>query len=181
MQQQLDELAESLSLESRRLVSDRRSELAVQSGKLESLSPLAVLGPAIPSYSLEERADRSGLSRRVQGEGRRGLGAAPTSRRLDAEVRKRYPLATRPAHREGSLMADAKERESKEKEPKKFEEALGELEQVVRNWSPATPPWRSLELFERCVSLAGFCHKKLEEAQKRIEVATKGPRRQNWS
>jgi len=73
-------------------------------------------------------------------------------------------------------MADAKEKESKEKEPKKFEEALAELEQVVRKLESGDATLeKSLELFERGVSLAGFCHKKLEEAQKRIEVATKGP------
>jgi len=72
-------------------------------------------------------------------------------------------------------MADAKERESKEKEPKS-------LRKRWANWSSGEEIGvrrRHLgEVFgivRRGVSLAGFCHKKLEEAQKRIEVATKGP------
>ena len=69
-------------------------------------------------------------------------------------------------------MAEAKE----PKEPKKFEEALAELEQVVRKLEDGDVSLeKSLELFERGVALAGFCHKRLEEAQQRIEIATKGP------
>lgn len=63
---------------------------------------------------------------------------------------------------------------TEKKEPKKFEDAMAELEQVVRKLEVGDASLeKSLELFERGVALAGFCHHSLEDAQKRIEIATK--------
>ena len=58
---------------------------------------------------------------------------------------------------------------------KPFEATLAELEQVVRKLESGDGPLeKSLEHFERGVALAALCHRKLQEAQKRIEQATRG-------
>ena len=52
-----------------------------------------------------------------------------------------------------------------------FESNLGELEKVVRELAAGDVPLeRSLELFERGVSLSEACRKRLEEAETRIEA-----------
>jgi exodeoxyribonuclease VII small subunit len=56
---------------------------------------------------------------------------------------------------------------------KDFETALAELESVVKSLEQGDLPLeRSLELFERGVELTRFCHSRLEEAERRIELLT---------
>ena len=52
-----------------------------------------------------------------------------------------------------------------------FETCLDELEKVVRELEAGDLPLeRSLELFERGVSLSDACRKRLEEAETRVEM-----------
>jgi exodeoxyribonuclease VII small subunit len=56
---------------------------------------------------------------------------------------------------------------------KDFESALAELESVVKTLEQGDLPLeRSLELFERGVQLARFCHTRIEEAERRVELLT---------
>jgi exodeoxyribonuclease VII small subunit len=52
-----------------------------------------------------------------------------------------------------------------------FESCLEELEQVVKQLEAGDLPLeKSLELFERGVSLSDSCRKQLEEAETRVEI-----------
>jgi exodeoxyribonuclease VII small subunit len=54
---------------------------------------------------------------------------------------------------------------------KDFESALGELESIVKTLEDGDLTLeRSLELFERGVQLSRFCHARLEEAERRVEI-----------
>jgi exodeoxyribonuclease VII small subunit len=54
---------------------------------------------------------------------------------------------------------------------KDFEAAIGELEGIVKKLEDGDLPLeKSLELYERGVQLSRFCHARLEEAERRIEV-----------
>jgi exodeoxyribonuclease VII small subunit len=54
---------------------------------------------------------------------------------------------------------------------KDFEAAIGELEGIVKKLEEGDLPLeKSLELYERGVQLSRFCHARLEEAERRIEV-----------
>jgi exodeoxyribonuclease VII small subunit len=54
---------------------------------------------------------------------------------------------------------------------KDFESAIAELESVVKSLEEGDLPLeKSLQLFERGVQLSRFCHARLEEAEKRIEL-----------
>jgi exodeoxyribonuclease VII small subunit len=54
---------------------------------------------------------------------------------------------------------------------KDFESAIAELETVVKALEDGDLPLeKSLQLFERGVQLSRFCHARLEEAEKRIEL-----------
>ena len=54
---------------------------------------------------------------------------------------------------------------------KDFEAAIAELETIVRKLEEGDLPLeRSLELYERGVHLSRFCHSRLEEAERRIEI-----------
>ena len=54
---------------------------------------------------------------------------------------------------------------------KDFETAIGELETIVKKLEEGDLPLeKSLELYERGVQLSRFCHTRLEEAEKRIEI-----------
>lgn len=54
---------------------------------------------------------------------------------------------------------------------KDFEAAIGELEAIVRKLEEGDLPLeKSLEMYERGVQLSRFCHSRLEEAERRIEV-----------
>ena len=56
---------------------------------------------------------------------------------------------------------------------KDFEAAIAELETIVKKLEEGDLPLeRSLELYERGVQLSRFCHTRLEEAEKRIEILT---------
>ena len=56
-------------------------------------------------------------------------------------------------------------------ESKDFESALGELETIVKTLEGGDLTLeRSLELFERGVQLSRFCHSRLEDAERRIEL-----------
>ena len=54
---------------------------------------------------------------------------------------------------------------------KDFEAALSELDTIVKKLEDGDIPLeQSLQLFERGVQLSRFCHARLEEAEKRIEI-----------
>lgn len=54
---------------------------------------------------------------------------------------------------------------------KDFETAIAELETIVKKLEEGDLPLeKSLELYERGVQLSRFCHTRLEEAEKRIEI-----------
>ena len=54
---------------------------------------------------------------------------------------------------------------------KDFESAIAELEAIVKKLEEGDLPLeRSLELYERGVQLSRFCHARLEEAERRIEL-----------
>ena len=54
-----------------------------------------------------------------------------------------------------------------------FESALAELESIVTKLEQGDLPLeQSLRLFERGVQLSRFCHSRLEEAERRVELLT---------
>ena len=54
---------------------------------------------------------------------------------------------------------------------KDFEAALTELDSIVKKLEDGDIPLeQSLQLFERGVQLSRFCHTRLEEAERRIEI-----------
>jgi exodeoxyribonuclease VII small subunit len=54
---------------------------------------------------------------------------------------------------------------------KDFEAALTELDSIVKKLEEGDIPLeQSLQLFERGVQLSRFCHARLEEAERRIEL-----------
>lgn len=54
---------------------------------------------------------------------------------------------------------------------KDFETAVAELESIVKKLELGDLPLeQSLELYERGIQLSRFCHAKLEEAERRIEI-----------
>ena len=54
---------------------------------------------------------------------------------------------------------------------KDFEAAIAELESIVKKLDEGDLPLEaSLQLYERGVQLSRFCHSRLEEAERRIEV-----------
>ena len=56
---------------------------------------------------------------------------------------------------------------------KDFESALAELESIVKNLENGNLTLeKSLALFERGVELSRYCHTRLEDAERRIEVLT---------
>ena len=58
-------------------------------------------------------------------------------------------------------------------DPIDFEAAMAELDQIVRTLEQGDQPLeQSLALFERGVRLSRFCHERLEDAEKRIQVLT---------
>ena len=57
--------------------------------------------------------------------------------------------------------------------PTDFETALAELERIVKQLEDGDLALeKSLELYERGVQLSRFCHGRLEDAERRIEVLT---------
>jgi exodeoxyribonuclease VII small subunit len=54
---------------------------------------------------------------------------------------------------------------------KDFEAAIAELESIVKKLEEGDLPLeKSLELYERGVQLSRFCHARLEDAERRIEI-----------
>ena len=54
---------------------------------------------------------------------------------------------------------------------KDFEAAIAELESIVKKLEEGDLPLEtSLEFYERGVQLSRFCHSRLEEAERRIEI-----------
>jgi exodeoxyribonuclease VII small subunit len=54
---------------------------------------------------------------------------------------------------------------------KDFEAAIAELETIVKKLEEGDLPLEaSLQLYERGVHLSRFCHARLEEAERRIEI-----------
>ena len=54
---------------------------------------------------------------------------------------------------------------------KDFESAIAELESIVKSLEDGDLPLeKSLELYERGVRLSRFCHARLDEAERRIEI-----------
>jgi exodeoxyribonuclease VII small subunit len=57
---------------------------------------------------------------------------------------------------------------------KTFEEALRELEEIVNRLEQGDLPLEeALQFFEEGVKLSRYCHTKLDEAQKRVEILLK--------
>jgi exodeoxyribonuclease VII small subunit len=58
---------------------------------------------------------------------------------------------------------------------KDFETAIAELESIVKRLEDGDLPLEtSLQLYERGVQLSRFCHARLEEAERRIEILSEG-------
>jgi len=58
---------------------------------------------------------------------------------------------------------------------KKFEEALTKLEEIVRKLECGDLSLdESLKAFEEGIRLSGFCSRKLDEAERKVEVLIKG-------
>ena len=56
---------------------------------------------------------------------------------------------------------------------KDFEAAIAELEGIVKKLEEGDLALeKSLELYERGVQLSRFCHSKLEQAERRVEILT---------
>jgi exodeoxyribonuclease VII small subunit len=56
---------------------------------------------------------------------------------------------------------------------KDFEGAIAELESIVKKLEDGELPLeQSLALYERGVQLSRFCHARLEDAERRIEILT---------
>ena len=54
---------------------------------------------------------------------------------------------------------------------KDFESAIAELDAIVRKLEEGDLPLeKSMELYERGLQLSRFCHAKIEEAERRIEL-----------
>jgi len=54
---------------------------------------------------------------------------------------------------------------------KDFEAAIAELDAIVKKLEEGDLPLeKSLELYERGIQLSRFCHARLEDAEKRIEI-----------
>ena len=66
-----------------------------------------------------------------------------------------------------------------ENQIKDFESAIGELETIVKTLEAGDLSLeQSLQLFERGVQLSRFCHTRLEDAERRIEILTQSGERE---
>lgn len=65
----------------------------------------------------------------------------------------------------------AKKKEDKEDREKRFEELLSELEGIVSALEAGAPDLeQSISAFERGMALSRECHKRLEEAERKIKL-----------
>jgi exodeoxyribonuclease VII small subunit len=61
---------------------------------------------------------------------------------------------------------------------KDFESAIGELETIVKTLEAGDLSLeQSLQLFERGVQLSRFCHTRLEDAERRVEILSENGER----
>ncbi len=61
---------------------------------------------------------------------------------------------------------------------KDFESAIGELETIVKTLEAGDLSLeQSLQLFERGVQLSRFCHTRLEDAERRVEILSQNGQR----
>ncbi len=57
---------------------------------------------------------------------------------------------------------------------KKFEDALARLEEIVRELESGDLPLeQSLRMFEEGIKLSRICHKRLEDAERRVDMLLK--------
>jgi exodeoxyribonuclease VII small subunit len=78
------------------------------------------------------------------------------------------------AGKERTVTGARKSRKDGGQEPT-FEAAIGRLEAIVRELEGADIPLeKSLEMFEEGVRLSKICHQKLSEAEKKVQVLTRG-------
>jgi exodeoxyribonuclease VII small subunit len=57
---------------------------------------------------------------------------------------------------------------------KKFEAAMARLEEIVQELEKGDVPLeQSLKLFEEGIKLSGICNKRLEEAERKVEILLK--------
>ena len=85
-------------------------------------------------------------------------------------------LEDMPAKKQGAQSKQAKQDKQDRHEPK-FEDALAELESVVKRLEEGDIPLEeSLAAFERGVSLVRLLHGRLDTVQTRIEELTRGER-----
>ena len=125
-------------------------------GRLDNLSPLAVLGARLRRL-LERRPHRDRPTRHAMSP----PASACASRCSEGEIECGVAGGTQAA--EGA--------ELMEPTIKDFESAIAELETIVKTLEEGDLALeKSLELFERGVQLSRFCHSKLEEAERRIEI-----------
>jgi exodeoxyribonuclease VII small subunit len=62
------------------------------------------------------------------------------------------------------------------KKPHDFESALQRLEEIVKAMEEGNLPLASsLELFEEGMKLSRFCHSKLDEAERKVEILVRKP------
>ena len=130
-----------------RSTSATAARFAALAGRLEILSPLAVLarGYAVCWNERSHRDHPPGVGR---GARRRGPGHA--SRRRDSTARCAAPM---------------------DPTIKDFESASAELEAIVKKMEEGDLTLeKALELYERGVQLSRFCHARLEEAERRLEI-----------
>lgn len=67
------------------------------------------------------------------------------------------------------------EKKKKAKPAQSFEKALGELEEIARRLEESELDLdESIAEFEKGIRLARFCHERLDEAEKKIEILQKG-------
>ena len=73
--------------------------------------------------------------------------------------------------RDGAARAAAGQVTGMDPTIKDFEAALAELDTIVKKLEEGDLPLEtSLQLYERGVQLSRFCHARLEEAERRIEI-----------
>ena len=126
----------------------REARLRVAAGRLETLSPARGAGPRL--RRLLERRPLGDRARCGGGCGRRRGTCHPAQRGAGLH-----------GH-QGRMM---------ETTIKDFESALAELESIVKNLESGNLTLeKSLALFERGIELSRYCHTRLEDAERRIEV-----------
>src|SRR5437867_10307819 len=101
----------------------------------------------------------------------------PSARPLESRCRCKAPTGSRAidaAHRNGCAGRQRMETNT-EMKLKDFESALKSLEEIVSQLEGGDLALdRALELFEEGVKISRFCNAKLEEAERKVEMLTRG-------